>query len=1170
MNSKILIGVIAFISAILVVQHDTSCQITSTQQFNRISLPKTFPNNTINKIIRDQNGLIWMGTNDGLCRLDSPERVKIFKADSKEYPSGLKSNIISAIEVDDDGVLWIGTKLGGLSRYDYRDDIWETFTNEPENIKSISNNDVLSICIDKKNRKWIGTENGLNLYVDSLQSFIRFLPNDNDENSLSTKAVLGISEDNNGWIWITTWAGGINLLIPDEDGKIQNSIFKHIYPSEDPNTHNIWKILQDKENRFWIASHMSGLFLMQLPEAATIDADNLEWSPTFHNYRNNPVSPITITNDFLIDVLQDNLGNIWIGSVHGLCRISKENLPNPAIYNKPTVDKPKLEFSQNFYNPSNQNTIISNYVKDLYQDEQGLMWIGTEDGLSLYNKQSNNFQSKYISYNNYSTIDTKSMTILEEGTILLQINAGELLLYDDQKNELIVNHNFPKITDANIIYNDNEGHIYVLRESGLSKINVDNFKLTNIKIPEWFNKGYHEGIVKSMIKDRKNRIWIGTSMGLYLYDMKQNKFKIFKTDLKDENSISDSAITDILEDNQGNIWIGTFKGLNKLTEPSDSIGFSFTRFLYDDNNSENRIPSNTIIEIEALEDMLYIGSESGFFSYDTKSKKIKNITKNHKKYSIRSIEIYKNKNIWASTSDGIFVYYPENNTFREFKYANNTGQQGFLRRSKASSLDGSIYFGGLTGYTKFHPDKILSNNDLVEVHITNILEMSQDSSKDHNVINSDQISFSHDSYYFSIYYSSNDQSYTEQNKFAYLLEGLNDEWTYTNQNNPIVYTNLNPGKYIFKIKAANNNGVWNENIETIEINIIPAFWQTLWFKFLSFLLLCLIIWLSIILYTKNIRKTNENLNKEITERKKVEIALQEREQYMEELVDERTEELSIQNNKVKSLLSQLEIRNDELEKIVKQRTAKLTQSNQELIKSNKDLEQFAYIASHDLKEPLRTIGTFTSLLHKKYANDLDSKADGYLSFISEGVDRMSNLIQSLLEYSSVGSKDIDLQSTNLQVLIQQVMQDFSVAISEKQMQVTIDPLPTIICDQVQIGMVFSNLIANAVKFNENENPRIHIGVINGSDSHWTFYVKDNGIGIEKEYQNQIFNIFKRLHRKAEYDGTGIGLSLCQKIVLRHNGTIEVESIKNIGSTFKFSISKNIKSSYSKLEIVKTA
>ena len=1139
-------------------------------------MPRDFPNHSINTVTRDLQGLVWIGTNDGLCRYDSPDRVKIFKAHSEEYPSGLLSNTIEVIQADTKGNLWIGTKLGGLTRYNQLTDEWKSYKNNKDDLTSISNNDILSILVDSKDRVWVGTENGLNLYVDSLDAFINFMPDPDDEQSLNTKSVLSISEDNKGWIWLTTWAGGMHLLLPDQNN-LANSKFKVILPSDEESKHSMWAVFNDQQNRYWVASHMDGLALMQLPPEASNVQDKQDWKPHFHYYTSSWANPRTLTSNFAVDVLQDEQGDLWIGTVHGLSRILKRNLPDSSIYNTITSKSPPLEFEQNYYSPSNQRSLSNNFIKSIYEDHQGLIWIGTEVGLNMYNRQTNQFTSRYISYNDYPTIENEEMVHINDSIIMMNLNQGDIVFYDDFREELVEDSRYPKIKDATSLFNDNNNNeVYILRQSGISVMSLQDFKTRNLEIPNWFRETLSKNAVKSVIKDSKSRIWIGTTDGLLVYSLEDKSAKSIYTDVLVGTSISDNAVSDIFEDSQGNLWVGTFNGLNKLIDDTEDV-WQFKQYLYDDLRPNESLPFNTIIDIEELNGELYIGSESGFFSLNIETDQFTNITKNRNKYTIRSILIAESGNIWASTSDGIIVYYPNTDSFAEFENEDGITNNGFLRRSKSYSDNGVICFGGRTGFTKFNPTDFIKNKSNPDIHITEILEMNQEKNRVYNISRRDSITFGYDTYYLSISFSSTNHNQPHQNNFSYQLEGFTDEWTHTNLTTPIVYTNLDPGEYTFKIKTSNSDGQWIENGDELFITIMPAFWQTWWFKILTFCLMCLFVWLFIHLYTRNIKQVNEklssyneNLNVEITERKKVEKALQEREQYMEQLVDERTKELSVKNEKVKSLLDQLEIRNDELEQIVKKRTAKLTQSNQELVRSNKDLEQFAYISSHDLKEPLRTVGTFTSLLNKKFDKSLDPKAKEYLAYITEGVDRMSELIQSLLSYSTVGNKDIELQTVDLSELVDEILIDFTGIISEKNVALTMDKLPTIVCDKIQMGMVFRNLITNAIKFNDKKEPRIHIGVKPDTSTYWNFFVKDNGIGIEPDYQVQIFELFKRLHRKDEYEGTGIGLAMCQKVIIRHQGMLSVDSTKNIGSIFHFTIKKDLKISKSKMEVVKSA
>ena len=232
----------------------------------------------------------------------------------------------------------------------------------------------------------------------------------------------------------------------------------------------------------------------------------------------------------------------------------------------------------------------------------------------------------------------------------------------------------------------------------------------------------------------------------------------------------------------------------------------------------------------------------------------------------------------------------------------------------------------------------------------------------------------------------------------------------------------------------------------------------------------------------------------------------------------------------------------------------LTRAMNELKRSNKELQQFAYAASHDLQEPLRMVSSFSQLLERRYKNRLDDDADEFIEFIVEGAQRMKHLIDDLLIYSRVTRNEKEFEETNLEKLLTTILSNFSVSIKEKHVTITHDILPTIIADESQLGQVFQNLIGNAIKFHGKYNPKIHIS-FKDDKTKWTFVVKDNGIGIDKKHQKQIFEVFRRLHTRKEYPGTGIGLSICQKIIERHGGKLWVDSKPGKGSTFYFTIPK---------------
>ncbi|MCG6981976.1 MAG: PAS domain S-box protein [Deltaproteobacteria bacterium] len=228
----------------------------------------------------------------------------------------------------------------------------------------------------------------------------------------------------------------------------------------------------------------------------------------------------------------------------------------------------------------------------------------------------------------------------------------------------------------------------------------------------------------------------------------------------------------------------------------------------------------------------------------------------------------------------------------------------------------------------------------------------------------------------------------------------------------------------------------------------------------------------------------------------------------------------------------------------------LERKTEELACSNAELEQFAYVASHDLQEPLRMISSYVQLLERRYKEKLDSDADDFIAFAVDGANRMQNLIKDLLAYSRVGTKGEGFEPTPCESVLDITLANLQFAIEENGARVTHDPLPTVLADSSQLAQLFQNLIANAIKFRREEAPHVHIAA-ERHEHEWLFSVRDNGIGIDKEYSGRIFEIFQRLHGRNAYPGTGIGLAMCKKIVERHGGHIWIKSEPGRGSTFYF-------------------
>ncbi|MGZ8481405.1 MAG: sensor histidine kinase [Candidatus Limnocylindria bacterium] len=237
--------------------------------------------------------------------------------------------------------------------------------------------------------------------------------------------------------------------------------------------------------------------------------------------------------------------------------------------------------------------------------------------------------------------------------------------------------------------------------------------------------------------------------------------------------------------------------------------------------------------------------------------------------------------------------------------------------------------------------------------------------------------------------------------------------------------------------------------------------------------------------------------------------------------------------------------------------AHLASTVDDLRRSNEELEHFAYVASHDLQEPLRMVSSYTQLLARRYAGQLDADADEFIAFAVDGAARMQQLIQDLLTYSRVGTKGSPLVETPSERALAQALLNIRATIEETGAQVTYDPMPVVLADEAQLAQLFQNLIGNGIKYQHGEAPRVHVGVEGDGEGGWTFAVRDNGIGIEPQYFERIFGMFQRLHGRDDFSGTGIGLAICRKIVERHGGTISVESEPGTGSTFRFALAAGV-------------
>jgi signal transduction histidine kinase len=425
----------------------------------------------------------------------------------------------------------------------------------------------------------------------------------------------------------------------------------------------------------------------------------------------------------------------------------------------------------------------------------------------------------------------------------------------------------------------------------------------------------------------------------------------------------------------------------------------------------------------------------------------------------------------------------------------------------------------------FNPDSLAENKNIPPIAFTGfelfnktVIPGVKGSVLNQSILETNEIILSYDQSVFTFEFAALDYTFPEKNQYAYKLEGFDKDWNYVGNKRTATYTNLDPGSYTFKVRGSNNDGIWNNEGSSIKIIITPPYWKTWWFKIMAVLI---IAGTATVFYRYRVNAINQQ-----------KINLQQQ-------VQAQTRQLVI------STMQEQKAR----------RAAE--QANMDLERKNKELQQFAYVASHDLQEPLRTTSGFVGLLQQQYQGKIDQKADKYLAFISDATTRMTVLIKDLLDFSRIGT-NVEIKKIDCNKLLQNMLADIMAARLETKADIQYAELPVIYGYPTEIKLLFQNLVINAIKFRRKDvNPLIKISAQKKED-YWEFAVSDNGIGIEKKHSEKIFDIFQRLHTRKEYEGSGIGLSHCKKIVELHKGKIWLESVPGEGSIFYFTISqKNI-------------
>jgi len=803
-------------------------------------------------------------------------------------------------------------------------------------------------------------------------------------------------------------------------------------------------------------------------------------------------------------MLEDRSGDLWIATYGG--GLEKYDRENDRF----------IHFQKEF---GNTHSISGNAVHSIFEDRAGIIWVGVDfGGMNKLDKRKNQFVYYGDNPGDDNGLKTSNVNVFYEdpadngNKMWIGTWGGGFALFDRVNDKFTFYKNIPGNANSlsnNIvrcIIKDKDGMLWIGTDGGLNK-----FDPRTKSFKRYYNNPYEPGsLSNNMLKmihvDKDGDLWIATNGGgLDLYDKKNDKFIHHLPDTKKPNSLNDNIVWFIHEDKEGIFWLGTNAGgLNRF----DKRTGKFTHFVKDINNPKS-ISENKVLTIhEDGEGNLWLGTAGGGLNrFNKSSLEFEKFTVENglPSNTIHAIVEDNDRNLWMSSTRGISKFNPATKEITNFSARDGLQSDEFHVNSFCKSVTGELFFGGFNGFNVFIPERIKLNEFIPQIVFTDFRifnkPISIGSKIDDRIIleksitETDNIILSYKDEVFSIQFAVMDFSSPEKNMYAYKMEGFEDEWNYVGNRNFVTYTKLPPGEYNFRVKGSNHNGVWNEEGISLAILIEPPFWETWIFKLFSVLFIVLLLTAGYKFRTARIRAKSR-----------------------------------------------------ELEMSVKERTAQLENTY-------KELEDFSYSVSHDLRAPLRAIDGYSNIFLDEYGNTVDDEGKRLLKVISDSSKKMGLLIDDLLDLSRIGRHELDKQIIDMENTVVSICNELLDGVNKGKYKINIEHLPQIIGDESLIRQVWINLISNAIKFTSKTlNPKIEIGFIE-SEKEITYFIVDNGAGFNPEYTHKLFGVFQRLHKEDEFEGTGVGLAIVQRIIQRHGGKIWADAEINNGASFYFSLPK---------------
>ncbi|MGL1889397.1 MAG: ATP-binding protein [Reichenbachiella sp.] len=1040
-----------------------SQQIDEKVKFRHLKENPLLSNKNINVTCQDSRGYLWIGTDHGLNRYDGYDIKTYLKIDNDS--TSLISNNVRSIFEDSRGTLWVLTLVSSNYSLQYYNKSTDAFSSISEFSKKDYN--IQNIMEDQDDNVWIsGSLNS--------QGFLSKLDRQSGRWQIftfpSVREISSMVQYSGNEFWLGSWGSGIFKWNKETNVLTQ---YKHEEGSSNSLPGNyIQEIVMDPYGVLWIDLYNDGLckfdsktnlfktFTNQgsattatsLPAKVIrdiyLDGDYL-WIATengglskmdvrteaLKNYLYSTADPYSIINNSIRSLYKDRQGRLWVGSfARGLCVLD------------PLEDKisaPDLP-------------VHDDLVNAIFKDSKGRMWIGTEDGLVLQDKSDRHrFRNDHDDTNSLGSNAVMCIYEDHKHSIWIGLYNGGLNRYnEDFKNftryvpDPSNNRSISGAHVFSIIESSVTGELLVTTNSGLNILKDE--KKGVFENPFEYPPSIDKWLL-NVFEDSKQNLWTTSWSELSLHSLEDKTVKSIDV-LNDTTKVS-GRVNCIFEDHNGIIWIGSMNGLHQMVSPTQFITYTV----------KDGLPINDVFDI--IED--------------------------------------DNGGLWLGTTNGLTVFNPRTKSFKTYDESDGLGSKEFQRRSFFKDENGEIYVGGV-GIRAFYPDSVISNPHEPPVYITGLKVFNQSIKPKPkggilkgDIADTEEIFLNHTQSFFSLSYVGINLTNSYKNQYAYQLEGFDNDWINVGTQRFASFTNLDAGTYTFRLKASNNDGLWNEKGASLIIHILPPWWLTWWAK---------TIWLLF-----------------ITGSLKLAYAL-----------------------RVRSLNRQREL----LKEQVALNTIELEHQKERLEELNKEKNKLLGVVAHDLRSPLNSV---KGLINIYEIEKDETEKNRLMDLITVSTDRMRDMINRILDVSAIESQQINLRLEEVKIteLLHELILNFQIIAKTKNQQISLhtNGETALVLDKNYLIQVIENLVSNAFKYSEiNTETKI---VLEEFETKFRLSVIDQGPGITEEEQKSLFKEFTTLSSitTAGEKATGLGLSIVKKYVEGMGGEIWCDSEIGIGSKF---------------------